>query len=272
MAKTLSSTAVSTQTLVPSFMTPGSALCSGLRTPPPTLPDACHMIADASAEAHGLVCVCVLQLVEAKLKRAYQEGQAARLAGQDPLAAELAALMPRPKTHAAAPPLPIGPEDDHHTPADPSPSPQSPAGAAVDVSLQQGCDAGGVGGGLSREEQLSVAQADANMAALLQEEAGSAHLATLLWHCCMVLCVTSPTLAAAAFLRCCMVLCVTSSNVAASSFRHGCIVCSCHMTALAASWVLCENPCPLWVAAVCNTKVSVCSAWCVHIYTCAYMS
>lgn len=117
---------------------------------------------------------CVLQLVEAKLKRAYQEGQAARLAGQDPLAAELAALVPRAKTHAAGPALPTGPEDDDHTFADPTPPLQSPPRAAVGVS-QQHSDAGRVvGGGLSREEQLRMAQADANMAALLQEEAGSA--------------------------------------------------------------------------------------------------
>lgn len=132
----------------------------------------------------------MLQLVEAKLKRAYQEGQAARLAGQDPLAAELAALMPRPKTHAAAPTLSTGPEDDHHTLADPTPAPQSPPGASVGVRLQQS-DAGHVGGGVSREQQLSVAQADANMAALLQEEAGSAHLAILFSHCCLVFCITN---------------------------------------------------------------------------------
>ena len=85
--------------------------------------------------------------------------------------------MPRPKTHAAAPAMPTGPEDAHHPPADPAPPPQSPPRAAVGVRVHQSGDAGRVGSGLSREEQLSVAQADANMAALLQEEAGSAHLA-----------------------------------------------------------------------------------------------
>ena len=43
-----------------------------------------------------------LQLVEAKLKRAYQEGQAARAVGQDPLAAELAASAHRLRMQAAA--------------------------------------------------------------------------------------------------------------------------------------------------------------------------
>lgn len=43
----------------------------------------------------------LLQLVEAKLKRAYQEGQAARAAGQDPLAAELAASAHRLRMQAA---------------------------------------------------------------------------------------------------------------------------------------------------------------------------
>ena len=119
----------------------------------------------------------VLQLVEAKLRRAYQEGQAARLAGQDPLAAELAALVHKPKTHAAAVAQAIAPEDDHHTPADPTPPPQSPPRAASGVSPQIG-DVGRVDGGLTLEEQLSIAQADANMAALLKEEAGSAHLLT----------------------------------------------------------------------------------------------
>ena len=114
----------------------------------------------------------MLQLVEAKLRRAYQEGQAARLAGQDPLAAELAALLHKPKPHAAALVLPTAPEDRDHTPADPTPPPQSPPKAAVGVSQQNG-DAERADGGLTREKQLSIAQADANMAALLQEEAGS---------------------------------------------------------------------------------------------------
>ena len=115
--------------------------------------------------------------MEAKLRRAYQEGQAARLAGQDPLAAELAALLHKPKPHAATPALLTAPEDHDHTPADPTPPPQSPPKAAVGVS-QQSSDAGRADGCLSREEQLSMAQADANMAALLQEEAGSACLLT----------------------------------------------------------------------------------------------
>ena len=114
----------------------------------------------------------VMQLVEAKLRRAYQEGQAARLAGQDPLAAELAALLHKPKPHAAALAVPTPPEDHDHTPADPTPPPHSPPKAAVGVS-QQSSDAGRADGGLTREEQLSIAQADANMAALLREEAGS---------------------------------------------------------------------------------------------------
>lgn len=113
--------------------------------------------------------------MEAKLRRAYQEGQAARLAGQDPLAAELAALLHKPKPHAATPALPIAPEDHDHTPAGPTPPPQSAPPAAVGVSQQSG-GAGRADGGLTREEQLSIAQADANMAALLQEEAGSALL------------------------------------------------------------------------------------------------
>lgn len=51
-----------------------------------------------SSAKHADVC---LQLVEAKLKRAYQEGQAARAAGQDPLAAELAATAHRLRMQAA---------------------------------------------------------------------------------------------------------------------------------------------------------------------------
>ena len=115
----------------------------------------------------------LVQLVEAKLRRAYQEGQAARLAGQDPLAAELAALLHKPKSCSATPALPIAPEDHDHTPVGPTPPPQSAPPTAVGVS-QQGGDAGRADGGLTEEEQLSIAQADANMAALLQEEAGSA--------------------------------------------------------------------------------------------------
>ena len=46
-----------------------------------------------------------MQLVEAKLKRAFQEGQAARAAGQDPLAAELAATTHRLHLQAAAQPF-----------------------------------------------------------------------------------------------------------------------------------------------------------------------
>lgn len=120
----------------------------------------------------------MLQLVEAKLRRAYQEGQAARLAGQDPLAAELAALLHKPKPTSTAPVLPTALEDHNHTHADPSPPPQSPPRASMGVSQQSG-DARRGDGGLTREEQLSIAQADANMAALLQEEAGSVHFLVL---------------------------------------------------------------------------------------------
>ena len=113
--------------------------------------------------------VSILQLVEAKLRRAYQEGQAARLAGQDPLAAELAASTHRLRTATPAPALPIALEDGDHPPTDPLPAPQTPSQPAENLA-QPVSDVSHPG--LSREEELSIAQADANMAALLKEEAG----------------------------------------------------------------------------------------------------
>lgn len=114
-----------------------------------------------------------LQLVEAKLRRAYQEGQAARLAGPDPLAAELAATIHRSRSPAATPalPMPTVPEDGHNPPVHPNPTPQSPPRPAVSLT-QHGGDVRHAGAGLTREGERSIAQADANMAALLQEEAG----------------------------------------------------------------------------------------------------
>ena len=110
-------------------------------------------------------------MVEAKLKRAYQEGQAARAAGQDPLAAELAACAHRLKTQATtlALPSPLAPEDGQPALAL-SPTQSSPQPA---LSLtHQAPDVRRVAAVLTQEQELSVAQADANMAALLQEEAG----------------------------------------------------------------------------------------------------
>ena len=114
----------------------------------------------------------VLQLVEAKLKRAYQEGQAARAAGQDPLAAELAASTHRLRAQAATLAAPVTHilQEDTAPVQDPAPRQavaelaggQEPQDAAVKIVSAAG----------TSEQELSVAQADANMAALLQEEAG----------------------------------------------------------------------------------------------------
>ncbi len=110
-------------------------------------------------------------MVEAKLKRAYQEGQAARAAGQDPLAAELAASAHRLRVQAAtlALPMPLAPEDGQPT-LEPAPT-QSPPQLPVSLA-HQAPDVRRVTPALTQEQELSVAQADANMAALLQEEAG----------------------------------------------------------------------------------------------------
>ncbi|KAA6429353.1 MAG: hypothetical protein FRX49_00747 [Trebouxia sp. A1-2] len=111
------------------------------------------------------------QLVEAKLKRAYQEGQAARAAGQDPLAAELAASNHRLRVQAKplALPLPLALADGQ--PALDPPPIHSPPQPAMSLT-HQAPDVRQVAAVLSQEQELSVAQADANMAALLQEEAG----------------------------------------------------------------------------------------------------
>lgn len=111
-----------------------------------------------------------MQLVEAKLKRAYQEGQAARAAGQDPLAAELAASSHRLRIQAAtlALPMPLAPEEGQAA-LEPPPT-QSPPQPAMSLS-HQAPDVRRVTAALSHEQELSAAQADANMAALLQEEA-----------------------------------------------------------------------------------------------------
>ncbi|KAL0049995.1 hypothetical protein WJX82_002341 [Trebouxia sp. C0006] len=111
------------------------------------------------------------QLVEAKLKRAYQEGQAARAAGQDPLAAELAASNHRLRAQAKplALPLPLALADGQPA-LDPSPT-HSPPQPAMSL-IHQAPDVRRVAAVLTQEQELSVAQADANMAALLQEEAG----------------------------------------------------------------------------------------------------
>ena len=103
--------------------------------------------------------------MEAKLKRAYQEGQAARAAGQDPLAAELAASTHRLQEN--------GPPAQHPVPNQAAPEPA--ATASQQQQAAAAAAAAGVTGVLSSvttEQELSVAQADANMAALLQEEAG----------------------------------------------------------------------------------------------------
>ena len=113
----------------------------------------------------------VMQLVEAKLKRAYQEGQAARAAGQDPLAAELAASNHRLRVQAKplALPLPLALADGQPA-LDPPPT-HSPPQPAMSLT-HQAPDVRRVAAVLTQEQELSVAQADANMAALLQEEAG----------------------------------------------------------------------------------------------------
>ena len=67
-------------------------------------------------------------------------------------------------------PMAAGSEDGH-PPADLTPPPQSPPRPAVSLT-QQSPNARHSGAGLTQEEELSMAQADANMAALLQEEAG----------------------------------------------------------------------------------------------------
>ena len=112
----------------------------------------------------------MLQLVEAKLKRAYQEGQAARAAGQDPLA-ELAASNHRLRVQAKslALPLPLALADGQPA-LDPPPT-HSPPQPAMSLT-HQAPDVRRVAAVLTQEQELSVAQADANMAALLQEEAG----------------------------------------------------------------------------------------------------
>ena len=114
-----------------------------------------------------------LQLVEAKLKRAYQEGQAARAAGQDPLAAELAASTHRLRAQAAtlAAPVPHILQEDTAPVQDPAPS-QAAAELASGQEQQAAAAVKAVSASGTTEQELSVAQADANMAALLQEEAG----------------------------------------------------------------------------------------------------
>ena len=112
-----------------------------------------------------------VQLVEAKLKRAYQEGQAARAAGQDPLAAELAASAHRLRLQAATSALPSALPLEAGQDALPQPLAQSPPQPAMSLT-HQAPDVRRVASQLTQEQELSMAQADANMAALLQEEAG----------------------------------------------------------------------------------------------------
>ena len=125
------------------------------------------------AELQALTETVVLQLVEAKLKRAYQEGQAARAAGQDPLAAELAASTHRLRAQAATLAAPIIHilQEDSAPVQDPAPS-QAAAELAGDQEQQPATAVTSTPAAGTTEQELSVAQADANMAALLQEEAG----------------------------------------------------------------------------------------------------
>ena len=114
----------------------------------------------------------VLQLVEAKLKRAYQEGQAARAAGQDPLAAELAACTHRLRAQSPTLASPITLLQEDVAPVhDPAPSQADPElGSGQEQQAAAAAKTATTAG--ATEQELSVAQADANMAALLQEEAG----------------------------------------------------------------------------------------------------